>query len=111
MIRPMRMLLCAVIALRLVTDLATPLLPGAFMLDESVEAHRASSLRAVDQVARPVTPARATTITLPAPRIAVPALPRSECARACAPRRPARHPLEHHADSSDDPLIATLAIA
>lgn len=46
--------LCAALALRLLTDLATPFMPGAFMLEESVTA--APSVRAIDEVARPVAP-------------------------------------------------------
>ncbi|MBI1737551.1 MAG: hypothetical protein HYR51_20460 [Candidatus Rokubacteria bacterium] len=108
----MWIVLCAALALRLLTDLATPFMPGAFMLEESVAAaHRAASVRAIDEVARPATPPRVVAVEIVDTRPPVRWVTAPDPPIAWFPPRQPRRPANPCSDSSEDPLLVTLAVA
>lgn len=107
----MWMLLCAALALRLLTDLATPFMPGAFMLEDSVTAaSRAPSVRAVDEAAQPAAPPRAVAVArLASP--AVRAVRAPDVSLSWFPPRQPRRLASPRSDTADDPLRVALASA
>src|SRR5712691_8401741 len=106
----MRSLICAALVLRLLVDIATPLMPGAFRFnpEESVDANAAHSVRAVDHASRAASPPQPVALevvkTRPRP------VPQSKGGPLrCRPPR-ARHTPEHVSETPEDPLIAALAV-
>jgi hypothetical protein len=104
----LRVLFGVALVLRLLVDMATPFMPGAFHVDpaEAVEAHRTQSLRSADHaVARPTAlpPRRAAEVVKPDTDGRI--RPAPDVSSSWSPRlRPllARHTLEARSRAAED---------
>ena len=106
----MRSLICAALVLRLLVDIATPLMPGAFRFnpEESVDANAAHSVRGVDHISRGGSPPQPVALEVVTSRPRPVPLPDGGRPRCRPPR--ARHTPEHVSETPEDPLIAALAV-
>ena len=105
----MRSLICASLAPRLLVDLATPLMPGAFRFnpEESGDANAEHSVRGVDHVSRSGSPPAPVALEAVKARPRPVPLPEGRPVRGTVRARPTP---EHVSETPEDPLIAARSV-